>query len=130
MFSDIPNIFQIINRMVCIRCPPKIKHSRTANLRQNSLNVKSLITGKFRKFLHTFQTSYISLLVKSCVQLAGRKVFPVCSSFLYFSWIILPPSVTFFLLINIWLWNLVVISTVLHWVCESEVFVLLNSKFD
>ena len=123
MFSNIPNIFQIIKRMACIRCPPEIKH-------KNSLNVKSLITDKFLKFLHTFQTSYISLLVKTCVQLASKKVFPGCSIFLYFPWIILPPSVTFFLLIDIWLWNLVVISTLLHFVCESEVFVLLSSKFD
>ena len=57
-------------------------------------------------------------------------VFPEYPNFLYFSWIILPQSVTAFLLMGVWLWNLVVISNLLQWVCKSGVIVLLSSKFD
>ena len=31
---------------------------------------------------------------------------------------------------DVWLWDLVVISNLLHWVCKSEVLVLLSWKFD
>ena len=63
------------------------------------------------------------------LQLAN-KMFLVFSEYPNSSQIILPPSVTVFLLMSVWLWDLVVISNWLQWVCKSEVLVLLSSKFD
>ena len=64
------------------------------------------------------------------LQLANKMslVFSEYPNFLYFSWIILPPSATVFLLMGVWLWDLVVKSNLLQWVCKSEVLVLISSN--
>ena len=63
----------------------------------------------------------------------SSKMFFVFSEYpnvMYVLRIILPSSVTVFLLMGVWLWDLVVISIFLHRVCKSEVLVLLSSKYD